>query len=490
MKLPFDFSACEKKLELYPDSVQSIGDDWVFMADCEGQDFIYASGDIGKEFEGTPCCKNSNLVWTEIPLTNANAKVLRRLFSCTAPIRVLGKDRSIGCGDRLGNATPGHIDAIMPYDAYPILAQQSIRELTLTGRTYIGVLDDVSFAVFKTGYTRGFGADGDHLKNPDDIKHVIEIGYTMVTLDCSDHINKDVDSMSDADIEKECDLPANIEAEYIGKKFSLEGIDDISFTESGLKKIYLKYGKAIDFACEIFETLIAPVKDRVDFEISLDETIDPTLPSEHFFVASELKRRGVKFETIAPRFCGEFQKGIDYIGDIVQFEKELDIHAAIAKHFGYKLSIHSGSDKFSVFPIIGRGTLGKYHVKTAGTSWLEAVRLIAIKEPKLYRELHRHALKSFPEALKLYAVTTDLTKIPNVDTLSDDELVSLFDQNDARQLIHITYGQILTDKHEDGSYVFNDELRKLWHQHADVLSELLKKHIGRHLMELQCPCKE
>ena len=489
MKLPFDFSACEKKLKIYPDSVHSIGEDWVFMADFEGKDFLYASGNLGKEFEGSPCCKNSDLDLTEIPLTNKNAKVLRRIFPFTAPVRVLGKERSIGCGDRLGNATPGHIRAVLPYDAYPVLAQQSIRELTLTGRNYADVLDDVSFSVFKTGYTRGYGADGDHLKNPDDIKQVIDLGFTMVTLDCSDHISKDVDSMSDENVLAKCEMPVEIESMYIDKKFSLEGIEDISFTASELGRIYLKYGRAIEFACEIYETLIAPVKDRVDFEISLDETIDPTLPSEHFFVASELKRRGVEFETLAPRFCGEFQKGIDYIGNIAQFETELDVHAAIAKHFGYKLSIHSGSDKFSVFGIIGRGTLGKYHVKTAGTSWLEAVRLIAAKDPGLYRKLHKYAIKSFPEALKLYAVTTDLTKIPDVDTLSDDELADLFEQNDARQLIHITYGQILTDKDEDGKNLFNDELRKIWHEHADALAEMLKQHIGRHLETLECKAK-
>ena len=116
MKFPLDFSGCENNIKLYPDSMEPIGDDWVFMACCDGQDFLYASGELGKEFEGHFCCHLSGYSWTEIPLTNANAKVLRRLFPFTAPVRVLGKDRSIGCGDRLGNATPGHISAVLPYD--------------------------------------------------------------------------------------------------------------------------------------------------------------------------------------------------------------------------------------------------------------------------------------------------------------------------------------------------------------------------------------
>ena len=481
MKLPFDFSVGEEKLDIYPDSTQTFGDDWVFLAAHDGQDWLYASGETGSHFEGHSFFQNSGYNWTKIPLTSTNVAVLRRLFPFTAPVRVLGNDRSIGCGDRLGNATPGHVMAVLPYDVYPILAQQSIRELNLTGRTYADVLDDVSIAVFKTGFTRGFGADGDHLKNAEDIKLVIDLGYSMVTLDCSDHINEDAEDAICA-----CNLPSDIESYYLGKSFSLEGLDDIVFSKEQLHRTFIKYGGAINFACNIYETLIAPVKYRVDFEISLDETATATLPSEHFFVASELIRRGVKFETLAPRFCGEFQKGIDYIGDIVQFESELTIHAAIAKHYGYKLSIHSGSDKFSVFGIIGRGTSGKYHIKTAGTSWLEAMRLIAEKAPKLYREIHRHALKSYAEALKLYTVKTDLSKTPNIDSLADDKLATLFEIDEIRQLIHITYGQILTDKNEDGSYTFNDELRRLWRQYANDYVDMIKKHIGKHLETLEC----
>jgi hypothetical protein len=184
---------------------------------------------------------------------------------------------------------------------------------------------------------------------------------------------------------------------------------------------------------------------------------------------------------MAPRFCGEFQKGIDYIGDLSQFDKEIKIHAVIARHFGYKLSIHSGSDKFSVFPSIGRETRGIFHVKTAGTNWLEAMRAAAVIDPGLYREVHAYALSAFDEARKYYHVTTDLGKIPALDTLADEELPGLFSNNDARQLIHITYGLILNKKNPDGSFSFKDRLYKLWSDHEDVYAEALVKHIGKHL---------
>src|SRR5699024_7212699 len=140
-----------------------------------------------------------------------------------------------------------------------------------------------------------------------------------------------------------------------------------------------------------YQTYIKPLGKKFNFEISIDETETVTSPQAHFFVANELKSNKVNVFSMAPRFCGEFQKGIDYVGDLHQFENELMEHANIASFFGYKLSIHSGSDKFSVFPIIARHTEGVLHVKTAGTNWLEAIRVIAQQNPDLYRRLHRFA---------------------------------------------------------------------------------------------------
>ena len=215
--------------------------------------------------------------------------------------------------------------------------------------------------------------------------------------------------------------------------------------------------------------------------MSIDETATPTTPLEHFFVAHELIRRGAKPATIAPRFCGDFQKGIDYIGDLAQFDREMAVHAAIARHFGYKLSIHSGSDKFSAFPAIGKHTRGTFHVKTAGTNWLEAMGVIAKVDPALYREVHAYALEAFPEATVYYHVTTNLDNIPALDTLTDVQLPSLFDNNDSRQLIHITYGLILN--HGD----FKERLYTLWRENAEAYAQALERHIGRHMQELGVP---
>jgi len=408
----------------------------------------------------------------ERPLDHEAAAYLRQRFPFTAPAPVLSRPRTFGVGDRLGIACSGHIRVFEAYDATPVFAQQSIRELTLTNRTYVDVLDCVTFAVFREGYHGGFGADGDHLKRAEDVESALSLGYTMITLDCSDHIRGDGGSAQVSDA---------VRARYLGQKFDIgEGIT-LTFDEDALSRIVHIYDSAIAFAASIWERFFAGGSANADFEISIDETATPTTPLQHFFVANELTLRGVKFATLAPRFSGEFQKGIDYIGDLDQFDREMAVHAAIARRFGYKLSIHSGSDKFSAFPSIGKHARGVFHVKTAGTNWLEAMRIVAECDPAAYREVHAFALQAFEAATQYYHVKADLAKVPPLKGLRDAELPSLFGQDDARQLIHITYGLIL--QHGD----FKARLYALWRENAEAYARALQAHIGRHMELLGVP---
>ncbi|MDR0878343.1 MAG: tagaturonate epimerase family protein [Treponema sp.] len=464
------------EFDIYENSINktdsAAGSVTVFMAKDGDKDVIIADKNPG--FKGTDLGNGK----IKAPLSHENADVLRQLFPFTAPSRVLGKDRSFGLGDRLGIATPGHIKLFKKYDVYPVFAQQSIRELNLTNRTYEDVLDSATFAVFREGFKKEWGADGDHLKTIKDVEYALSLGFSMITLDCSDHIKTDVTDVNAPALSKE------YADKYLGKNFDIgEGIT-LRFTEAELKTIAGIYSEAIGFAVDMYNRFLKDGTYQADFEISIDETSTPTTPLEHYFVAKELTDNGVSFATIAPRFCGEFQKGIDYIGDLSRFEKEIKIHAVIARHFKYKLSIHSGSDKFSVFPFIGRETHSIFHVKTAGTNWLEAMRVVALTDPGLYREIHTYALSAFEEAQKYYHVTTNLANIPGLQTISDAALPGLFENNDARQLIHITYGLILSRKNADGSFTFKDRLYKLWKQHEDAYTSALVHHIGKHLEKL------
>jgi hypothetical protein len=464
------FDVYEKSIH----KVQSEGAETeVFMAKDTapgGEDFLVIAGK-NHGFKGEPLADGK----IKASLSHENANILRRLFPFTVPSRVLRRERSFGLGDRLGIAAPGHIKLFERYDACPVFAQQSIRELNLTGRTYEDVLDAASFAVFREDFQKVWGADGDHLKTVSDVEYALSLGFTMITLDCSDHIKTDV-TEANAPL-----LPEKYKDKYLGKQFDIgEGIV-LTFTVAELRVIAAIYGEAVGFAVDMYNRFLKDGKYEADFEISIDETTTSTTPLQHYFVARELIDAGVSFVTIAPRFCGEFQKGIDYIGDLALFEKEIKVHAAITRHLGYKLSIHSGSDKFSVFPVIGRESRGVFHIKTAGTNWLEAMRVIAQVDPALYRDIHKYALSAFDEARKYYHVTTDLSKIPAVDSVPAGELSGLFENNDCRQLIHITYGLILNKKNSDGSFTFKDRLYRIWRQREDAYAQALERHIGKHL---------
>lgn len=469
---------------VYKKSVTKVGDGVLFMADCGPEDILFAVDTAG--FTGTEEKLRGRTV-TAAPLNHENAVVLRRLLPFTAPSPVLREKRTIGLGDRLGLATDGHIKALGPYDAIPVFAQQSIRELTLTKRSFDDVLDCVSYAVFRNGFRRPFGADGDHLKTEAEVQMAIDCGYTMITLDCSEHIHGEVSEMSCEEVAERFGEREALEARYLKKAFQI-GDQEICFDKEELQRAALIYGEALEFASEIYHKFIEG--KPLDFELSIDETATPTTPAQHFFVARELQEKGVCAATVAPRFCGEFQKGIDYIGDVEQYASEFAVHAAIARAFGYKISIHSGSDKFSVFPDSGRLSLGNFHVKTAGTNWLEAMQVVAEHEPQFYREIHQFALDHFAEATKYYHVTTDLSRIPVLEALSDEELPGLFKVPDARQLIHITYGLILTAANPDGSSRFRDHLYTFWRAHREEYAARLEKHIGKHLELLYCKIPE
>ena len=154
--------------DVYKESVH----DNLFMVAAEDRDYFVAAPGLGFEGEEIEagCEKCGIKKWILAPLTHANAEKMRALYPFTAPSRVLDRDKTMGVGDRLGIATDGHLRVFKQYsEITPILSQQSIRELNLTNRTFADVIDSASFAVFRCGYTGGWGADGDHVKTASEV---------------------------------------------------------------------------------------------------------------------------------------------------------------------------------------------------------------------------------------------------------------------------------------------------------------------------------
>jgi len=473
-------------LREYPDSARSRGDSTFHMEETGEGCVLVVTGPDAALLDGAEKTRSGKTLKL-CPLTVENSKVIRKLFEFTNPVRHKGHNVTIGFGDRLGLASAGHIRLVSGLDVFPVLAQQSKRELNLTNRTYDDVLAAAVWAVFREGYTKGYGADGDHLKTHEEVKSALKSGYSMITLDCSDHIRNDLAYAPQPEIDaRYAKLPTNLttklENRYLNKIFPVCSDINIGFDEPDFRRIALVYLPAIDHALSIYDDLLKDA--RVDFEISIDETLTTTSPQSHFFVANELIGHGVKIASLAPRFTGELQKRIDYRGDPSEFERDFLIHAKLAEAFGYKISVHSGSDKFSIFPVIGKLAGGGYHLKTAGTSWLEAVRVIAQRAPSLYRGMHAFALEHLHEAKKYYHITGNAANIADINSVSDAGLPDYLEQDDSRQALHITYGLMLQAKAEDGSALFRDKIYEALHAYESDYFTALEKHLGRHLTAL------
>src|SRR5262249_10227929 len=131
-------------------------------------------------------------------------------------------------------------------------------------------------------------------------------------------------------------------------------------------------------------------------------------------------KAGVKLASVAPRFIGDFEKGVDYKGDLAVLEASMRVHAEIAERLGpYKISLHSGSDKLSMYPILARVTKGRFHVKTAGTTWLEALRVAAYREHELFREIIEFSRDCYDRDRATYHVSATLDSVPAPSEISD-----------------------------------------------------------------------
>ncbi len=421
------------------------------------------------------------------PTDHVNGQALRAALPWLQPTP-LGLTTSAGFGDRLGLATPGHLRAlqrVLREDACrtiaPIFAQQSIREMQRTQRTPEDVINDATWGAFQGGWRGTLGADADHLKTKADIDACVAAGFTFFTIDPGEYVDGAADRDHPSVIQRKVEAlpwdvlessPADLEARYAGKAIELED-RTIQLDRASVLRAAAKYGRAIAHVVGMARHLAAKGVP-FELEVSVDETETPTSHVEHIYIASELKRLGVQWVSLAPRFPGRFEKGIDYIGDLEALAESLAGHAAIARALGpYKLSLHSGSDKFSVYPLITEATRGLVHLKTAGTSYLEALRVIAQLAPPLFRRIGVFARQRYPEDRATYHVSADLSRFPNLETLPGERLVDLLEDRDARQILHVTFGSVMAR--------FGEELLATLRAHEEVYYEALERHFYRHL---------
>jgi len=416
----------------------------------------------------------------EAETTAENARALRSALPWLTPSR-FGLHTSVGFGDRLGLATPGHVRALRAVGApiNPVFAQQSIREMGRCGRTPANVLDDATWGAFQAGWTSPVGGDADHLETLDDIDSTAAAGFVFYTLDPKAEVDPEAEHADAATIRQkvealdwsglESDLSSFTEA-YVGQRLDLEH-EAVELDEESVLRAMAKYGPSMAHAMAMYRRLMEKGID-CEVEFAVDETDYPTSAAEHVVVVRELQRLGMEFVSFAPRFVGQFEKGIEYIGDLDALQRDFAVHAQIARALGpYKLSLHSGSDKYSTYPLIAEATRGLVHLKTAGTSWAEALRVIANHDPDLMRDVLTLALDSFEANRKSYHLSCDPSRIPTSPT--DEEVGRLMDVIDSRQVLHVGYGAILAE--------FGSRMYAVWNDQEDQLYQVIEDHFVKHL---------
>jgi hypothetical protein len=364
-----------------------------------------------------------------------------------------------------------------------VFAQQSVRELARTRRSFPEVLDAATWGVLRAGWPAGYGADADHLKEPEDVRDAAGAGFTTFTLDPGDHVREGAESLDGAELERAFAAlpwdalsdtgPALMRRQRLALELEdgrLGAADDAEVARAAVT-----YGPAIAQVA----LLAAAVPAMGELEVSVDEISRATTPFEHAFVMRELHRLGVRPIGLAPRFPGAFEKGIEFCGSFAAFEAALEAHARIAAALGpYKLSLHSGSDKLSLYPALAHVTGGRFHVKTAGTSYLEALRVAAVARPELLREIWLLARERFAIDRASYAMSASLEEAPPAD-LASQLLPGLLEDETARRILHVTFGSVLGDARLRQALV--DTLEDAG---GEPYTEALARHLGAHLEAL------
>ncbi|MGC6424881.1 MAG: tagaturonate epimerase family protein [Lentimonas sp.] len=372
------------------------------------------------------------------------------------------KKYTMGMGDRFAHQGKAQLQAVINakdagLDIYPTW-NKSFREHSIVKSQPQDLRDEADAAVAALSWDGEYYIDADHigLKTVDSFL----AGSNFYTLDVADFVGETPDA---ADVDTF--IAAN--RKYIGS-LQIPGIDQpFDVSEDTLREVAGKFLCAIKGAKAIYDHIVA-AKGEGNFvtEVSVDETDLPQTPIDLFLILSMIGAEGIPAQTIAPKFTGRFNKGVDYVGDLVQFEKEFDedlyVIAFAIQEFGLpetlKLSVHSGSDKFSIYPIIKK-LITKHnaglHVKTAGTTWLE--ECIGLAEAggealDIAKEVYAGAYNRFDELTGPYATVIDIDKaaLPTpeevnnwgsdkyVDTLRHVQSNPDYNQN-FRQLIHVGF---------------------------------------------------
>jgi tagaturonate epimerase len=403
---------------------------------------------------------------------------------------------SMGIGDRFGMEGAAQLRAFLAAKDQGVTIapvwNKSNREHSLIGTRPDDVRIEADAAVKACQWKGPYFVDADHIGLATVDKFLNAADF--FTIDVADAIGK---TTSEASI-----IRYVSEMQRFVGALRIPGVaEPVAVTQASLQEIAAKYLFAVEEAGRVYQH-IAQSKGEGTFvtEVSFDEANSPQTPAELFFILAAAAREGIPVATVAPKFTGEFLKGIDYVGDIrrfaQEFEEDLAVLAFAKQIFGLptalKLSIHSGSDKFSLYPIMHRALKkadAGIHLKTAGTTWLEEVIGLAAAGGDglaFAKALYREACGRYDEMAKPYltVIAIDRQALPTpaqVDAFSAQDYVEALQHNQAcprfnihfRQMVHISF-RLAAEKQAQYLELLKTNRASI---ETHVTNNLLKRHI-------------
>ena len=387
-------------------------------------------------------------------------------------MKTLGKF-SIGVGDRFAHQAKAQLQACIlasraGIDVIPVW-NKSNREHTIIGSEPSSVRVAADAAVKELGWKLPWFCDADHI-NLTTVERFLA-SCDFYTIDVADSIGKPASpSSTGAFVKRHPELLSAIRMEGAGQA--------IEITPALLDQTAAKFLFAVEEAGKIYRRIgAAKGKGAFIAEVSMDETDAAQTPAELLIILAAIADEGIPLQTIAPKFSGRFNKGVDYVGDVAQFAREIALDMAAIRHavaaYGLpsnlKLSIHSGSDKFSIYPAI-HAAMGRFstgvHLKTAGTTWLEEI--IGLAEAggdglALAKEIYAEAFSHAAELCAPYATVIDIdpAKLPA-----------------PAQVAHWSSAQFTSAlRHDPGSPAYNPSLRQLRHVGFKVAARMGRRYL-------------
>lgn len=344
----------------------------------------------GAEFE--PAADNKKIKMGLFPLNPNNAALIRRLVSWAAPSSCGVNGISVAFSDWLGVVNSQLPNLFARKQIKPVLTDFTPEFSAALQRNFLEAMDTATWSVLSSGYKGGWAANATGLKTEEEIVKVLLYGYSGIGVDCSDKIDRSIEGLSTEETEKrfgelDRDFKEAIDKSYLDAEFQVGDVK-IKFEEKALHRMVLEFGQAIMFLQNMYKDYLDDTPWDLDFEVDLSRSDKPLTPQEHYFLANELKRAAVKFDTLCVN-ASIFEQ---------EMKENLAYHAGIAKVFDYRMSFADAALAFDDLAAVAKNVNYRVNFKLTHVLWLAALQTVAKTDAALLKQMAERAGLAVPSA--------------------------------------------------------------------------------------------